>query len=170
MPDMPTIAELEQRIIAALDRIGQGLDRLPTAAAAPVHDATPPGGNEAALQEALEAERGAVAQLAERLRLIKDREARARADLEAQITALTQARDQQGVELQRLRKTVAQLRDTLTQANDAMRAGVSEPQVINRSLLTELEALRVQRRSESAEMEAILSALAPLIEEPAANA
>jgi predicted nucleic acid-binding Zn-ribbon protein len=166
MQDMPTIAELEQRIIAALDRIGHGLDRLPAANA----PSAPAGDDATALQEALETERGAVAQLAERLRTVKEREAKARADLEARLAELTEARDQQGLELQRLRKTVAQLRDTLTAQNEAIRAGVTEPQVINKSLLAELEALRVQRRSESAEMEAILSALAPLIEEPAHHA
>lgn len=166
MQDMPTIAELERRIAAALDRIGQGLDRMP----APQPPAALQADDPTALQEALEAERGAVAQLAERLRTIKEREAKARADLEARIAELTETRDQQGLELQRLRKTVGQLRDTLTAQNDAVRAGVTEPQVINKSLLAELEALRAQRRSESAEMEAILTALAPLIEEPAAHA
>lgn len=166
MQDMPTIAELERRITAALDRIGQGLDRMPALKPPAALQADDP----TALYEALEAERGAVAQLAERLRTIKEREAKARADLEARIAELTETRDHQGLEMQRLRKTVGQLRDILTAQNDAMRAGVTEPQVINKSLLAELEALRAQRRSESAEMEAILTALAPLIEEPAAHA
>ncbi len=169
MPDMPTIAELERRIATALDRIGQVLAREP--AGDPVAGAAEPRGDDvAALQEALDTERGAVAQLTERLRRVKEREVQAKADLEAQIVGLTEMRDQQGVELQRLRKTVAQLRDALTTQNEAVRAGVTEPQVINKSLLTELEALRVQRRSESAEMEAILSALTPLIEETASHA
>ncbi len=169
MHDMPTIAELERRITVALDRIGQGLDRMPVAAAASVPPAVT-GDDMTTLQEALESERNAVAQLAERLRTLKDRKATALADLQAQIDALTETRDQQGIELQRLRKTVAQLRDTLAAQNDAMRAGVTEPQVINKSLLAELEALRAQRRSESAEMQAILTALAPLIEEPSHHA
>ncbi len=169
MPDMPTIAELERRIATALDRIGQVLAREP--AGDPVAGAAEPRGDDvAALQEALDTERGAVAQLTERLRRVKEREVQAKADLEAQIVGLTEVRDQQGVELQRLRKTVAQLRDTLTAQNESVRAGLTEPQVINKSLLTELEALRVQRRSESAEMEAILSALTPLIEETASHA
>ena len=169
MQDMPTIAELERRITAALDRIGQGLDRMPAGGGA-TGPAAAPGEATAALEEALETERGAVAQLAERLRAVKDREAKAKGDLESQISDLTETRDQQGLELQRLRKTVGQLRDTLTAQNEATRAGVSEPQVINKSLLAELEALRAQRRSESAEMEAILTALSPLIEEPAKHA
>ena len=165
MQDMPAIAELERRLAAALDRIGQGLDRLPpgTATGEPAADI-------AALHEALEAERGTAAQLVERLRAVKDREATARAEAEARIADLTGVRDQQSQELQRLRKTVAQLRDTLTAQNEAIRAGLTEPQVINKSLLAELEGLRAQRRSESAEIEAILSALAPLIEEPRAHA
>ena len=166
MHDMPTIAELERRITAALDRIGQGLDRLPASDA----PAALPGDDATALHEALETERSAAAQLAERLRKVKEREANAKVEAEARIAGLTAARDQQAVELQRLRKTVAHLRDTLTAQNDSVRAGLTEPQVINKSLLAELEALRAQRRSESAEMEAILTALAPLIEEPAKHA
>ena len=166
MHDMPTIAELERRITAALDRIGQGLDRLPASDA----PAALPGDNATALHEALETERSAAAQLAERLRKVKEREANAKVEAEARIADLTAARDQQAAELQRLRKTVAQLRDTLTAQNEAIRAGVTEPQIINKSLLAELEALRAQRRSESAEMEAILTALSPLIEEPAKHA
>ena len=166
MHDMPTIAELERRITAALDRIGQGLDRLPASDA----PAALPGDDATALHEALETERSAAAQLAERLRKVKEREANAKVEAEARIADLTAARDQQAAELQRLRKTVAQLRDTLTAQNEAIRAGVTEPQIINKSLLAELEALRAQRRSESAEMEAILTALSPLIEEPAKHA
>ena len=169
MPDMPTIAELERRIATALDRIGQVLAREP--AGDPVADTAEPQGDDmAALQEALDTERGAVAQLTERLRSVKEREARTRAEAEARIAELKQLRDQQALELQRLRKTTAQLRDALTTQNEAVRAGVTEPQIINKSLLTELEALRAQRRSESAEMEAILSALTPLIEETASHA
>ena len=150
MAEMPTIAELEARIAAALGRIGQGLDRLP-AAGTVVGSAF---ADMATLQEALEAERAAAAQLAERLRMVKEREAATRAALEAQVAALTQARDQQGLELQRLREELAQ-------------AG---PLDGNAALLDELEALRAARRSESAEMEAILSVLVPLIEEPRAHA
>ena len=165
MQDMPTIAELERRITAALDRIGQGLVNLPAGGSIAA-----PGSDALALQEALDTERGAVAQMAERLRAVKDREAAAAGAFEVQIAALTDTRDQQALELQRLRKTVAHLRDTLAAQNDAVRAGVTEPQVINKSLLAELEALRAQRRSECAEMEAILSALSPLIEETATHA
>jgi septal ring factor EnvC (AmiA/AmiB activator) len=162
MQDMPTIAALERRLTAALDRIGQGLSRLPGPAGAPA--------DSAALHEALEAERGTVAQLNDRLRAVKERDARDRAEMEARIASLQQACDQQGLELQRLRKTVAQLRDTLTHANETIRAGVTEPQVINKSLLAEVEALRTQRRSETAEIEAILAALTPLVEEAAPHA
>ena len=154
MADMPTIAELEARIASALGRIGQGLDRLP----AGVSVAGTATGDMAALQEALEAERAAAAQLAERLRMIKEREATARAALEAQVAALTQARDQQQQELHRLR-------DALARTTDA--AGRQDG---NAALLDELEALHAARRRESAEMEAILSALVPLIEEPRAHA
>ena len=131
MQDMPQIAGLEQRLAAALDRIGQGLKTV--ARPAPgmpgaVTDQT------AALQEALEAERGANAQFAERLKMVKDREAQVRAQLEARVAELTEAAQ------------------------------------INTSLQAELEELRTQRQNESAEMQAILAELVPLIEEPARHA
>lgn len=156
MADMPTIADLEARLASALGRIGQGLDRLPAAGMAP-SDAS-------ALHEALDAEKTVAAQLAERLRVVKDREAAAQTAFEAQIAALTEARDQQAQELQRLQQTVAELRQA--QASTA----TAQPHPDHDHLLAELETLRAERQSESAEMEAILSALAPLIEEKANHA
>ena len=152
MQDMPTIAELERRITAAFDRIGQGL-------------ANRPAGDMPALQDALESERSTAAQLAERLRSVKQRETAATADFEARIAELTAARDQQALEQDRLHKTVAELRDTLTTQTEAMRAGVTAPEAIHQSLLAEMQALRAERRDEAAEMQAILSALEPLLEE-----
>ena len=132
MQDMPQIAGLEQRLAAALDRIGQGLKTVarpaPPEMPGAVTDQT------AALQEALEAERGANAQFAERLKMVKDREAQVRAQLEARVAELTEAAQ------------------------------------INTSLQAELEELRTQRQNESAEMQAILAELVPLIEEPARHA
>ena len=132
MQDMPQIAGLEQRLAAALDRIGQGLKTVarpaPPGMPGAVTDQT------AALQEALEAERGANAQFAERLKMVKDREAQVRAQLEARVAELTEAAQ------------------------------------INTSLQAELEELRTQRQNESAEMQAILAELVPLIEEPARHA
>ncbi len=120
---MQDIAELERRITAALERITRGVDTLGAAAseaAAPAEDSA----EITRLTEALDEERMANAQLNERLRVIRDREAEARAGLEAKIAQLT----------------------------------------------AELEALHASRAEAVAEMDDILTALTPLIEEASPHA
>jgi chromosome segregation ATPase len=84
---MQDIAELERRISAALARIDRGIEGL----AAPA-DPGPDAGAEAEiarLSEALDEERMANVQLAERLRVVKSREVEARAALEAKLAEVT---------------------------------------------------------------------------------
>lgn len=156
MQDNADISALETRIAAAFDRIGKGLERL-----------VPPADDEG-LRAEIAVEREANAQLTERLRVVKEREGQARAALEARVADLTRQLDAQGIELNRLKKTVVQLRETLRAQSDAMRAdamqeGTTEAHLINRAMLSELEALRALRQTEAVEIEAILSELGPLI-------
>lgn len=176
MQDAEGIAELERRIAAALDRIGQGLDRMARPAASPPAPvAAPVAVGEATaeiarLTEALEVEKTANAQLTERLKAVKDREAQARSSLQAKVERMTHQLDVQGLELQRMRKVTVQLRESLRAMTEAAEAATPEPHLINKSMLAELEALRAQRQSEVAEMDEILAELAPLIEESAEDA
>jgi chromosome segregation ATPase len=151
MQDKADIDALERRIAAAFDRIGKGLERI-----------APPAEDEG-LRAELAVEREANAQLTERLRAVKEREGQARAALEARVAELTRQLDAQGLELHRLKKTVVQLRETLRAQADAMQEGTTEAHLINRAMLSELEALRALRQTEATEIEAILSELAPLI-------
>ena len=68
-------------------------------------------------------------------------------------------------------RRLKQLGDELTETNRALTAaaaaGVAEPALINRSLMSELDALRAQRAAEIAEMDGILAELKPLIGEVA---
>lgn len=148
------LAALEHRLAAAFDRIGRGLDRLTER---PVADPA-----DAGLAAALEVERDANAQLSERLQRVKARGAEERVALQARAGELARQLDVQATELQRLKKTAAQLRDTLRLQTDAMVAGTSEPHLINRAMLTELEALRAIRLAEAAEVEAVMAELARL--------
>jgi chromosome segregation ATPase len=157
--------ELERRIAAALDRIGQGIEGL-SAPNAPV--ATDGGATEIAVQ--LEDERMANAQLAERLRLLKDRESQLEAEAEARIARMTRQLDTQAQELQRMRKTVVQLRETLRALHEAATAGLADPALVNRALLAEADALRATRQTELALMDEILEELAPLIPETSEDA
>ncbi|MCU0829488.1 MAG: hypothetical protein MUE52_19410 [Tabrizicola sp.] len=157
---MQEITELERRITAALERIGAGVDRMarqPRAftGAAPAADT--------ALRAQLEEEKSLTAQLQARLRMVKDREPKG--DLQEKIDRLTQQLDVQGLELQRMRRTAAALREQLAALRDAQAAGVTEPQLINKAMAAELDALRALRLTEVAEMDEILAALEPHVTE-----
>lgn len=175
---MVEFAELEQRIIAALARIGAGVEGLAKASAtlqsapetAPdmaAHPALDAGLSDEIihLQAALEAEREA-RRSAEAAR--DDAEAALAAgpgpDLGAEVARLTRQLDAQGLDTQRLRSSVAQLREELRRLREASEAGVTDAPLINRALQAELEALRAVRASETTEMADILAALGPLID------
>lgn len=163
---MQEIAELEQRITAALERIGKGLERIGAAPRAPqpATAGTAPAAD-AALRAQLEEEKALTAQLQERLRMLKERDSKT--DLQARIDKLTQQLDVQGLELQRMRRTAVSLRDQLAALRSAQAAGVTEPQLINKAMAAELDALRALRLSEMAEMDEILAALEPHLTETA---
>lgn len=164
---MDDIAELERRITAALMRIDRGIDAAraatpaPEAAAVP---AEPAGGAEelARLAEALDEERMVTAQLQERLRALREKDAAATMPLEAEVARLTKQLDVQGLEMQRLKKTVVSLREQLRNMTEAMAEDRVEPHLINKAMLSELEALRALRSAEAAELDEILMALDPL--------
>lgn len=113
---MQEIAELERRITAALERIGRGVDILAAPPAAPP-SAMLPESDFARLNDALEEERMANAQLAERLRVHRDREAA----LAGQLAELTARFEAQAAELAGLREErageAAELADILSALN-----------------------------------------------------
>ncbi|NHB76812.1 hypothetical protein [Rhodobacter calidifons] len=159
---MQEIIELEKRIAAALDRIDKGLDRLPAPGRSAASGAGV-SGTDALLRAQLEEEKSLTAQLQARLRAASAREARG--DLQEKIDRLTQELDVQGLELQRMRRLNAALREQLEALRSAQVAGVAEPGQINKAMQVELEALRALRLTEIAEMDEILTALEPHITE-----
>ena len=178
---MQELADLERRISAALQRIGDGLEALssrPAPQAPEGGDGTAPDdGRIAALTADLGAERALTASLRQRLAEIEAAPPAPSADLTPDVSALyaridrmTAQLDVQGLELQRMRKTVVQLRENLRSLRDAQIANLVDPDQINRAMLAELEAMRVARLSEVAEMDEILSELTPLITEERADA
>jgi chromosome segregation ATPase len=158
---MQDITELEKRITAALERIGKGVDRLASQPRAPSAPATP--ASDAALRAQLEEEKSLTAQLQARLRAASAREAKG--DLQEKVDRLTQELDVKGLELQRMRRVNASLREQLEALRTAAAAGTTEPQLINKAMQTELEALRATRLTEIAEMDEILAALEPHLTE-----
>lgn len=151
---MSDIEDLERRISVAFDRIGQAVDGFVPAAT---------GAGTADLQDALQAEQATNAQLVERLRVVKEREAGQAAEAAATVDRLTQALDAQGLELQRMKKTVIQLRESLRALREAQSDAVADPNLVNKAMATELEALRATRLTEMAQMDEILAELHPLI-------
>lgn len=159
---MQEITELEKRITAALERIGKGVDRL---AQAPRPAPNAGGAAEAALRAQLEDEKALNSQLQDKLRAAKEREPKG--DLHEKIDRLTRQLDVQGLELQRMRRTAAALRDQLAALRAAQSEGVVEPHLINKAMAAELDALRAERLTEVAEIDEILAALDPHITEAA---
>lgn len=160
---MSDVNELEGRIAAALDRIGAAIDMLPAAVAEPAKGPAADDAAMAALQDALKAERDETADLAARLRAA-EREVAEADTLRLTVARLTAELDAQGLDLLRLRESVAHLNETLRALREAQSTGV-EVHLLNSAMLAELEALRTARASEIVEMDEILAELKPLIAE-----
>lgn len=161
---MNDLAELERRISAALTRIGAGIDRLGATPAEPTA-ATGVGPDTeelARLREQLEAERTTNAQLTARLRAVKARDNKAGAALEQRVAELTRQLDAQGLEAQRMKKNMIQLREALRMLREEAQERV-EAHLINKAMLAELESLRSERAAEAAELAEILSEIGPIV-------
>ena len=157
---MNEIADIRGRLEAALDRIDVGLGALQ-----PVRtDAIDPA-MVAALQTGLADEKIVTAQLEERIRVLKDRQDARVAALEAELVQQRGLMAGFDSELQRLRQSNADLRDLTGQLRAALTEEVAEPELVNRAMLAEIEALRATRTADLAEATVIYAELRPLIEE-----
>ena len=149
---MDEISEYQRRIVAALDRASQALDKLGA------------GGGEDLAAE-LEAERVANRQLEERVRAIKEKQETTVARLEEQVADLRDALEARDAEVQRMRQVNEALRGANASLRDANAQGLAQPELVNAAMMNELEALRAQRSSERAEIEEILATLEPVLKE-----
>ncbi|MHA6262129.1 hypothetical protein ACXYMO_02920 [Arenibacterium sp. CAU 1754] len=168
---MSNIEELQSRITAAMDKIGAGIELMGQRPAE--------AGDTTALSEALEAEKLANAQLEERLRALHtkhdDEMAALRAELDrsdeldrlrAEMQTQSEAMVRLDGDVQRLRQANEQLRNSNALLRDANEAGVGEPHLINKAMLSELEGLRAARATDSAEVAAVLAKLEPMLNSP----
>lgn len=135
---MSEIDELQQRIGAALDRIGKGLATLGPAQGDLQSDAQPSENNSKALTDALTAKSALETHLADMERVIA-----------------------------RLKKSNDQLRDSNEALRSANEAQVGDSQLINAALSAEVESLRAAHAASQTEVRAILDALTPLVIEDA---
>lgn len=154
------IEELNSRIMAAMERIAQGLDLLGGADAEETE----------ALKQALEDEKQANAQLSERVRVLAERQEEALRAMEEKANAAQDRVNALDVELQKLRKANQKLSEICTALRDANAEGVGEPHLINKSMMAELESIRAMRSAEMAEADEIIAALTPLVNAAGRNA
>ena len=160
---MSNIEEMQGRIMAAMERASRGLEKLGAE-----QDAGPD------LTQDLEDERLANAQLTDRVKTLKQRLETETAAIQTKLDAAEAklAQNDQAeakmrdldVELQRVRRANAQLSDACAALREANAEGVGDPHLINKAMMAELDALRAARKAETAEADAILQALSPLVQ------
>lgn len=167
---MQDIAELERRITAALERIGRGVEALSLPAPLDqMPSAMLPESDFARLNEALDEEKMLNAQLNERLRAVRDKEAGEKAALTAEVARLNGVSADQAAEIAALRAALGDAEAGLADLRSRA-VGEAAPEPSYQALLAEVEALRATRHAEAAELSEIILALNPLIEEAAQNA
>jgi len=153
---MSDIEELQRRINAALDRIGQGLEARSAVGADPAELAE--------MKQALDDEKLANEQLEERVKSLRDKRNALEEEVEALREQNAHALSRLDGELQSLRRANQQLRDNNAALREANAKGVGEPHLINTSMMAELESLRAGRAADQAETSAILSELTAVID------
>lgn len=156
---MSDVSGLEQRITAALDRIGDGLTRLTQTEAAPTNP-----GELRALQELLDGEKLANAQLEERVKAIKEKQESLVRNLEIEVTTLRADVAVKNEEAERMKNVNVRLRRNNRALRDANAQGLGDADLINNAMVVELDALRVSHESDRAELDSILVELKPLVE------
>ncbi|MEE9387751.1 MAG: hypothetical protein V3U96_04010 [Paracoccaceae bacterium] len=155
---MGDVAELENRITAALDRIGVGLDAIGKS------ETGGDSGAVAKLKAALEAEKTANSQLEERVTAIKEKQEKLVAGLEGEVAKLRKELASHDGAVQKVKQTNLRLRENNRALRDANKQGVGDAELINTGMVAELDALRVSRETDRAELDAILLDLKPLVE------
>lgn len=152
---MSDIARLEQRITAALERISRSLSQ-PEAASV-----------SEAMAEDLESERLLNAQLSERVRVLKDKQDSMVNALQHRVDGLVEQLDALGVEYQRLKQSAIGLRENNRALREALAVDVpqaGDAQLVNKSMVVELDALHTSRMAETAELDELIAELRPLVE------
>lgn len=153
---MSEIEELNSRIMAAMDRVAQGIDKL---------DA----GDTEQLRQALDEEKQVNAQLTERVRVLGERQEQAIEALETRANEAQERVSALDEEMQKLRKANRRLTKICNALRQANEEGVGEPHLINKSMMVELESIRAMRGAEIAEAEEIIAALTPLLQKAGAD-
>ncbi|SHG38029.1 hypothetical protein [Cognatishimia maritima] len=181
---MSEIADLENRLSAALDRIARGMDAVVAGdQGAETDEALADRVEE--LESELEAERSARALLEDQIQTLSGAAAanNSAAD-KAEVEALKKAHAEEletlraahaaerdaweglNSRLVRMRRTTKLMRSSAAAMRQAATAKLSDPEAINQSLAAELEALQAEHELERAETDVILKTLQPLLGDP----
>ncbi|XDA96514.1 hypothetical protein AB1M95_10220 [Sulfitobacter sp. LCG007] len=147
------LEELQRRITAALDRVAAGIGTLGASEAARL----------AELEKALADERAANAALETRLGEIEQQHAAAIAEIEARAATAEACVAAFDLDIQRLRKANTDLATACESLRSANAEGVGDPELINQSAIAEVDALRAARAVDIAEMQQIIAAMTPLL-------
>ena len=115
------------------------------------------------LKSDLADERLANEQLEERVKAIRDRQESQVSELQAQVAGFKASIGDLDAELQRLRHANDQLTANNAELREALEKNVSEPHLINRAMLAELEGLRAARSADRAETQTLIDTLEPLL-------
>ena len=160
---MTEIEEFERRINAALDRIAYQVETFGDSSPASTPAASDNSDEIEQLKSDLADERLANEQLEERVKAIRDRQESQVSELQAQVTAFKASIGDLDAELQRLRHANDQLTANNAELRKALEENVSEPHLINRAMLAELEGLRAARSADRAETQTLIDTLEPLL-------
>ncbi|ALI54702.1 hypothetical protein [Celeribacter marinus] len=160
---MSDISELEERITSALERIGRAVSVAEErAAAAPEVGGIASDEMEAEigrLNEALETEKDANAQMEARVKAIHDKQNTHVAALEGEVETL----HRQIYDLERAMTGLRHANDTLRANNTALRdanaAGVGDADLINAALSADVQALEQVRATERVALDGLISDL-----------
>lgn len=153
---MSEFAELEQRLMAALDRIEAAADKSPAQGGV---DPEEMNRLKAALDDAERARETAEAQLHE----LRAQHSQTFDQLEESLNAQRKTTTALDSELQRLRQVNKLLEDNNRALRQACETGQVDAALINQAMLAELESMRTQRATEKAEIEAAMAAIEPLL-------
>ena len=167
---MTEIEEIEARLGAALRRIEAGLADpgpepdadLQARLAETEERAAAAEARADALEEGLDAERGAAAQLAERMRQGKRRHDLQVRRMQVESEEMAIRLEEAEAALARQRRANDRLRETSQALREAAEGGEAPP--IDEALKAELDGLRAAREADREEIDAILLDLAPLLE------
>ena len=157
---MGELEALEQRLSAAMERIGTGLSQMGMPATNAVSDS-----EVADLQSALDEERQANEDLRERLKAVRDRSGATIVQLEQKVARLQDQLTANERAAQELVTSNARLMQISQALREQISDGVVQADTVADTLQAELATLQAARTAEAAELSALLTELKPMVGE-----